>query len=314
MTTTTPSTTATTPWSTTPTKAIVVGGTTFTYRELGPRDGLPLVLLHHFTATLDDWDPRVLDGLAAHHHVIAFDNRGVGGSGGKVPHTIAAMATDAIAVIHALGYRRVDLLGFSLGGGVAQEVALAEPQLVRRLILTGTGHRGGGGLTKMPLIVGGAYAKAALRRVDPRHYLFFPRTPAGKKAAVAYIARLGERTTSDRVAKISQQARLAQLAAIRESGLGTPHDLGTITQPTFVANGEDDVMVATSQSRALAAQIPDSRLTIYPDSGHGGIFQYHEQFVAEALEFLAAGAVGEDPGRRRQHASLNDDHDKSDIR
>jgi len=246
------------------------------------------VLLHHFTATLDDWDPRVLDGLATRHHVIAFDNRGVGGSGGKVPHTIAAMATDAIAVIHALGHERVDLLGFSLGGGVAQEIALAEPQLVRRLILTGTGHRGGGGLTKMPLIVGGAYAKAALRRVDPRHFLFFPRSPAGREAAVAYIARLEERTTSDRVPKISQQARVAQLAAIRESGLGAPHDLGRITQPTFVANGEDDVMVATSQSRALAAQIPDSRLTIYPDSGHGGIFQYHEQFIAEALEFLAA--------------------------
>lgn len=201
----------------------------------------------------------------------------------------AAMATDTTAVIRALGHERIDLLGFSLGGGVAQEIALAEPQLVRRRILTGTGHRGGGGLTKMPLIVGGAYAKAALRRVDPRHFLFFPRTPAGKKAAAAYIARLDERTTSDRVAGISQQARFAQLAAIRESGLGTPNDLDTITQPTLVANGEDDVMVATTQSRALAAQIPDSRLTIYPDSGHGGIFRYHEQFVAEAPEFLGAG-------------------------
>jgi pimeloyl-ACP methyl ester carboxylesterase len=287
MTTTTTPTATTAPWSTTPTQTIVVGGTRFTYRELGPRGGLPVVLLHHFTATLDDWDPRVLDGLATRHHVIAFDNRGVGGSGGKVPRTIAAMAADAISVIHALGHQRVDLLGFSLGGGVAQEVVLAEPQLVRRLILTGTGHRGGGGLTKMPLIVGGAYAKAALRRVDPRHYLFFPRTSAGKKAAVAYIARLDERTPSDRVPGISQQARLAQLAAIRESGLGEPHDLGKVTQPTFVANGEDDVMVATSQSRALAQRIPDSRLTIYPDSGHGGIFQYHEQFVAEALEFLS---------------------------
>jgi pimeloyl-ACP methyl ester carboxylesterase len=290
MTTTTPTSTSAAPWSTTATRAIAAGGTTFTYRELGPRGGVPLVLLHHFTATLDDWDPRVLDGLAARHHVIAFDNRGVGGSGGKVPGTVAAMAADAVGVIRALGHERVDLLGFSLGGGVAQELVLAEPGLVRRLILTGTGHRGGGGLTKMPLIVGGAYLKAALGRVDPRHFLFFPRTPVGKRAAVAYIARLGERTTSDRVPKISQQARLAQLAAIRESGLGAPHDLGRITQPTFVANGEDDVMVATSQSRALAERIPDSRLTIYPDSGHGGIFQHHEQFVAETLEFLGAGA------------------------
>ncbi|CAB4942263.1 unannotated protein [freshwater metagenome] len=290
MTTATPSSTATAPWSTTPTQTVVVDGTTFTYRELGPRGGVPLVLLHHFTATLDDWDPRVLDGLAARHHVVAFDNRGVGGSGGKVPHTVAAMAADAIRVTRALGHEQVDLLGFSLGGGVAQELVLAEPGLVRRLILTGTGHRGGGGLTKMPLIVGGAYAKAALRRVDPRHFLFFPRTPGGKAAAKAYIARLGERTTADRVPKISQQARIAQLAAIRESGLGTPHDLGRIAQPTFVANGEDDVMVATSQSRALAERIPDSRLTIYPDSGHGGIFQHHERFVPEVLEFLGAHA------------------------
>jgi pimeloyl-ACP methyl ester carboxylesterase len=288
MPTTQPATpTATEPWRTTPTQTVDVGGTTFAYRELGPRGGVPLVFLHHFTATLDDWDPRVIDGLAAHHHVVAFDNRGVGGSGGKVPHTVAAMAADAIAVIHALGHERIDLLGFSLGGGVAQEVALQEPTLVRRLILTGTGHRGGGGLTKMPLIVGGAYAKAFLGRVDPRHFLFFPRNATGKKAAVDYIARLDERTTSDRVPGISQQARLAQLAAIREAGLGEPHDLGRITQPTFVANGEDDVMVATAQSRALAERIPDSRLTIYPDSGHGGIFQYHEQFVPEVLAFLA---------------------------
>ncbi|MGE4427497.1 MAG: alpha/beta fold hydrolase [Solirubrobacteraceae bacterium] len=277
---------ATAPWRTTPTQTIDVGGTTFAYRELGPRGAIPLVFLHHFTATLDDWDPRVMDGLAARHHVIAFDNRGVGGSGGKVPHTIAAMASDAIAVIRALGHERVDLLGFSLGGGVAQEIALADPPLVRRLILTGTGHRGGGGLTKMPLIVGGAYLKAALRRLDARHFLFFPRSPAGKQAAAAYIARLDERT-SDRVPGITQQARIAQLAAIREAGLGEPHDLGRITQPTFVANGEDDVMVATSQSRALADQIPDSRLTIYPGSGHGGIFQHHERFVPEVLAFLA---------------------------
>jgi pimeloyl-ACP methyl ester carboxylesterase len=280
-------TTATDPWRTTPTQTVDVGGTAFAYRELGPRGGVPLVFLHHFTATLDDWDPRVIDGLAAQHHVITFDNRGVGGSGGKVPHTVAAMAADAIAVIRALGHERVDLLEFSLGGGVAQEVALREPQLVRRLILTGTGHRGGGGLTKMPLIVGGAYLKAALGRVDPRHFLFFPRSPAGKQAAVAYIARLDERIKSDRVPKISKQARVAQLAAIREAGLGDPHDLGRITQPTFVANGEDDVMVATSQSRALAERIPDSRLTIYPDSGHGGIFQYHDRFVPEVLAFLA---------------------------
>jgi pimeloyl-ACP methyl ester carboxylesterase len=276
---------ALTSWKTTPTQALDVGGTSFTYRELGPRGGTPLVFLHHFTAVLDDWDPRVIDGVAAHRHVITFDNRGVGSTGGKVPHTIAAMAADATAFIRALGHEHVDLIGFSLGGGVAQELTLTHPQLVRRLILTGTGVRGGGGLTKMPLIVGGAYAKAALTRLDPRHFLFFNRNPTGKRAATEYIARLQERTT-DRDKPISHQARIAQLLAIREAGLGKPHDLSRITQPTFVANGDNDVMVASSQSYALAERIPNAQLTIYPDSGHGGIFQYHHEFVPEVLAFL----------------------------
>ena len=272
-------------WKDTPTHTVDVGGTTFAYRELGPRTGVPLVFLHHFTAVLDDWDPRVIDPLAEQRHVITFDNRGIGASGGKVPHTIAAMAADAAAFIRALGHDHVDLLGFSIGGAVAQEVTLRNPDLVRRLILTGTGHRGGGGLTRMPLIVGGAYAKAALTRQDPRQFLFFNRNAVGKQAGTEYIARLGERTT-DRDKPISHQARIAQLLAIREAGLGQPHDLSQITQPTLVANGDNDVMVASSQSHVLAEQIPNSKLVIYPNSGHGGIFQYHEQFVPVVLEFL----------------------------
>ena len=275
----------TTTSKTVPTQTINVGGTSFSYRELGPRGDTPLVFLHHFTAVLDDWDPRVIDGVAATRHVITFDNRGVGSTGGKVPHTIAEMAADAIAFIRALGHEHVDLIGFSLGGGVAQEVALTHPELVRRLILTGTGVRGGGGLTKMPLIVGGAYTKAALTRVDPRHFLFFNRNATGKRAATEYIARLHERTT-DRDKPISHQARIAQLMAIREAGLGKAHDLSKISQPTFVANGDNDVMVASSQSRVLAERIPNAELTIYPDSGHGGIFQYHQEFVPAVLEFL----------------------------
>ncbi|MBJ7457687.1 MAG: alpha/beta hydrolase [Thermoleophilaceae bacterium] len=274
-------------WKTTPTKTLDVGGTPFKYRELGPRGGTPLVMLHHFTAVLDDWDPRVIDGLAAERHVITFDNRGIGGTGGKVPGTLDAMAADAAAFIRTLGHDQVDVLGFSIGGGVAQEVALHYPDLVRRLILTGTGYRGGGGLTKMPLIVGGAYLKAFLSREDPRQFLFFKRDAVGKKAGADYIARLHERT-EDRDKEISHQARMAQLAAIREAGLGEPRDLSTITQPTFVANGDNDVMVASSQSKDLAKRIPSAKLTIYPDSGHGGIFQYHEEFVPAALEFLGA--------------------------
>jgi pimeloyl-ACP methyl ester carboxylesterase len=281
-----PSDTATaTTWRTAPTRTIDVGGTPFAYRELGPTGGVPLVFLHHFTAVLDDWDPRVIDGIAAKRHVITFDNRGIGATGGKVPHTIAAMAADAVAFIRALGHDHVDLIGFSLGGAVAQEIALSDPELVRRLILTGTGLRGAGGLTKMPLIVGGAYTKAALTRKDPRHFLFFNRNTVGKRAATDYIARLQERTT-DRDKPISHQARIAQLLAIREAGLGQSHDLSRITQPTFVANGDNDVMVASSHSYTLAQRIPNAELTIYPDSGHGGIFQYHEQFVPAVLDFL----------------------------
>jgi pimeloyl-ACP methyl ester carboxylesterase len=280
-----PATTATVTSKIAPTRTITVGGTPFAYRELGPQGGVPLVFLHHFTAVLDDWDPRVIDGIAAHRHVVIFDNRGIGSSGGKVPHTIAAMAADAAAFIRALGHDHVDLIGFSLGGGVAQEITLTNPDLVRRLILIGTGVRGGGGLTKMPLIVGGAYAKAALTRLDPRHFLFFNRNEVGKRAATDYIARLQERT-DDRDTPISHQARIAQLKAIREAGLGKPHDLSKITQPTFVANGDNDVMVASSQSHVLAERIPNAKLTIYPDSGHGGVFQYHREFVPAVLEFL----------------------------
>ena len=225
-----------------------------------------------------------MDGLAAQRHVIAFDNRGIGASGGKVPHTLVAIRHAAF--IRTLGHEQVDLLGFSIGGGVAQEVALNYPDLVRRLILAGTGHRGGGGLTKMPLIVGGAYAKAALTRSDPRRFLFFNRNPTGERAAADYLARLKERT-GDRDKPISHQARIAQLIAIREAGLRRAARLEQDHPPTFVANGDNDVMVAAVQSRVLAERILNAKLAIYPDSG-GGIFQYHEQFVPALLDFLQA--------------------------
>jgi pimeloyl-ACP methyl ester carboxylesterase len=275
-----------TAWKDTPTRTIDVNGTPFAYRELGPRGGIPLVMLHHFTAVLDDWDPRVIDGLAAHRHVIAFDNRGIGASGGKVPGTVNAMAQDAVAFINAIGHEQVDLLGFSLGGGVAQEILLDHPTLVRRTILAGTGPAGAGGLERMNGIVGGAYLKALLTLRDPRHFLFFPRTAEGKQAATAYMARLKERTEG-RDQRISMQARLAQLKAIRAAAEQQPHDLGRIAVPVFVANGDHDVMVDSSHSADIARRIPGAKLTIYPNSGHGGIFQYYEQFVPEALDFLA---------------------------
>ena len=276
---------AMTTWRSTPTKTIDVDGTAFTYRELGEQTGVPVVFLHHFTAVLDDWDPRVVDGIASRHHVIAFDNRGVGASGGKVPTDLEEMGADAIAFIRALGLDEVDLFGFSLGGAVAQMVALQAPDLVRRMILAGTGPRGGGGIWRMPFIVGGAYAKALLSRKDPRHFLFFPRTAEGKRSARAYFERLAERTT-DLDAPISTQAGLAQLRAITGGGLHAPDDLSAITAPVLVANGDHDLMVASELSADLAARLPNATLRIYPGSGHGGVFQYHHEFVPDVLAFL----------------------------
>lgn len=280
-----------TTWKSTPTRTIDLDGTTIAYSELGTPGGVPVVFLHHFTAVLDDWDPRVLDGIASKHHVVAFDNTGVGRSGGSVPADIERMGSDAIRIIRALGYDRVDLLGFSLGGAVAQMVALQDPGLVRRLVLAGTGPRGGGGIWKMPFIVGGAYAKAALTRKDPRHFLFFPRTADGKKAANAYFARLAERTI-DRDKPVSQQARLAQLRAITAAGMHAPDDLSAIKVPVLVANGDHDLMVASAHSADMARRLPDGTLKIYPNAGHGGVFQHHEQFVADALAFLGAAEAG----------------------
>lgn len=280
-----------TTWKDAPTRTVSVDGVPFAYRELGATSDVPVVFLHHFTAVLDDWDPRVIDGLAAHHRVIAFDNRGVGATGGKVPADLEKMGADAIAFIRALGHDKVDLFGFSVGGAVAQMVALQEPDLVRRMVVAGSGPRGGGGIWKMPFIVGGAYAKAALTRKDARHFLFFPRTRDGKKAAEAYFARLAERT-GNRDKPVSQQARLAQLRAITAAGMHAPDDLSAIKVPVFIANGDHDLMVASTHSADMARRIPDATFTIYLDSGHGGVFQYHERFVRDSLAFLGAAEAG----------------------
>lgn len=273
-------------WQNVPTRTIDVGGVPFAYRELGPDTGVPLVFLHHLMAVLDDWDPRIIDGIAAQRRVITFDNRGVGASGGSTPYTIEEMGRDAISFIRALGLQKVDILGFSLGGGVAQMVALQAPDLVRRIILAGTGPRGGGGIDEITKIAVMAYIKAALTLSDSRNFLFFPRTSNGKRAAKEYLSRLKERT-KNRDKPISLQARIAQLKAIRNAGLNAPDDLSVITQPVFVANGDHDLMVASSLSLDMARRLPNAKVTIYPDSGHGGVFQYHSDFVAAVLEFLA---------------------------
>lgn len=287
-----------TAWKDTPTRKIRTNGVEFAYRELGHDTGVPVVFLHHLTAVLDDWDPRVIDGIAAHRRVIVFDNRGVGATTSKVPTNIDQMGADAIAFIRALGLTQVDLLGFSLGGGVAQMVALQEPDLVRRMILAGTGPRGGGGIEQITKIFIIAYVKAALTLSDPRNFLFFPRTPEGKRAASDYLRRLKERT-NDRDKPISIQARVAQLKAIRAVGLSAPDDLSKIDQPVLVANGDHDLMVNSSLSADIARRIPNAELKFYPRSGHGGVFQHHETFVADVLRFLGADSTHDDKGSVR---------------
>jgi pimeloyl-ACP methyl ester carboxylesterase len=270
----------------TPTHYIDAGGGRFAYRDLGPGTGVPVILLNHLGATLDNYDPRVVDGLATRHRVIAFDNRGVGASGGKTPSSIAAMAREAVTFVRAMGFDKVDLLGFSLGGFVAQEIVLTDAPLVRRLILTGTGPAGGVGINKVAGLTLRAMLKGALTLKDPKHYLFFTRTANGRRAAKAFLERLKERT-SDRDAPIAICSFRAQLKAIHAWGTQAPQDLGVITQPTFVANGDDDLMVPTANTVDLARRIPGAKLAIYKDAGHGGIFQHHESFVVEALAFLA---------------------------
>jgi pimeloyl-ACP methyl ester carboxylesterase len=268
-----------------PSKSITVRGTRFVYRELGIDSGVPVIFVNHLGANLDNWDPRVVDGIAAKHRVITFDNRGVGASSGKTPRSVEAMAEDAIAFIRALKFGRVDLLGFSLGGFVSQVIAQREPNLVRRIILAGTGPAGGEGIAGVARLTYLDSFKALATFKDPKELLFFTRTAKGKTEGKAFVKRLKERKIG-RDKAIAVGAFRNQLTAIRAWGLEKPWDLGTIQHPVFVANGETDRMVPTSNSYDLARRLPNAKLRIYPDAGHGGIFQHHAQFVSETLEFL----------------------------
>jgi pimeloyl-ACP methyl ester carboxylesterase len=268
-----------------PAKTVSAGDTTFAYRELGPRGGVPVVFFVHLAATLDNWDPRIIDPIARGHHVIAFDNAGVGASTGRVPGTVEEMADDALRFIDALGLTTIDVFSFSLGGMVAQALVLKRPSLVRRLILTGTGPAGGSGIDRIYGVTFADIVRATLTRSDPKEFLFFNRDATGKAAGKAFVARLQERTT-DRDEDISPRAFLTQMKAIKRWGRTAPQDLGTITQPTLVANGDHDRMVPSALSDDLHRRIPGSELIIYPDSGHGGIFQFHDRFAPAAVEFL----------------------------
>lgn len=269
------------------TKTVEVGGTSFVYRDLGPRTGTPVIFLNHLAANLDNWDPRVVDGIAAQRRVITFDNRGVGASEGRTPSSIAEMAKDAVAFITALGFAEVDLLGFSMGGFVAQVIAAQQPDLVGKVILAGTGPAGGEGIDKVTLLTYLDLARGALTFRDAKSYLFFTGTANGRSEARAFLDRLKERT-ENRDKAISVGSFRAHLTAIHRWGVQQPTDLSRISQPVFVANGDLDRMVPSHNSADLARRLPNAQLTIYPDAGHGGIFQHHTEFVPHALDFLAA--------------------------
>ena len=270
-----------------PTKSVSVGGTRFVYRELGIDTGIPVIFVNHLAANLDNWDPRVVDGIAAKHRVITFDNRGVGASEGKTPDSVEAMARDTVAFIRALGFDQVDLLGFSMGGFISQVIAQQEPALVRKIILAGTGPAGGEGIVNVTKLSYLDTFKALATFKDPKELLFFTRTANGKSEAKAFVKRLKERT-DDRDKAITVRAFRTQLKAIHAWGLEQPADLSRIQHHVLVANGDDDRMVPTSNSYDLARRLPNATLRIYPDAGHGGIFQFHERFVPEALEFLGS--------------------------
>ena len=269
-----------------PARTITAGGITYAYRELGPKGGVPVVFFVHLAATLDNWDPRIIDPIAKNRHVIAFDNRGVGASTGEVPDSIEAMADDAYTFIRALGFDTIDIFSFSLGGFVALDLIVKHPELVRKLVLTGTGPRGGKDIDKVVGVTYWDILRATLTRSDPKEFLFFNRNATGKPAAKAFVKRLEERTL-DRDKPISTKAFRTQLKAIQKFGRSAPSDLSTFTQPTLIANGDNDRMVPTPLSDDLHQRIKGSELIIYPDSGHGGIFQFHAKFAPVAVDFLA---------------------------
>jgi len=266
-------------WADVPTASISAGGVDFAYRELGTQHGgTPVVFLVHLAAVLDNWDPRIMDGIAAKHHVIAFDNRGVGASSGSPSDSVEQMAGDAIAFIKAMGFEQVDLFGLSMGGMIAQEIVLKAPQLVRKMILAGTGPAGGEGIRTVARVAHHDLLRGLLTGQDPKQFLFFTRTPGGIEAGKAFLARLKERS-QNRDKKITIAAYLAQLRAVKAWGLKRPADLSVVRQPVLIVNGDDDRMVPTANSRELARRFPNSALIIYPDAGHGGVFQFHADFV-----------------------------------
>lgn len=267
---------------------ITVNGQQIAYREVGQgKSELPLVMLVHLAATMDNWDPKLIDLLAEKQHLILMDLPGVGASEGKVADSVPGMARQSIAIIKALGYSKVNLLGLSMGGFVAQEVVREDQTLVNTLTLVGTGPRAGIGVNKVTSTTFGYMARAALHRVDPKRYIFYNHDAQGKIEADKVLDRLTSRPKETADAEIAVPSFLAQLKAIKKWGKAEPDSLAHITMPTLIVNGDDDRMVPTQNSYDMHAKIKHSQLIIYQNAGHGSLFQYADQFTSDLQAFLA---------------------------
>jgi pimeloyl-ACP methyl ester carboxylesterase len=258
----------------------------YAYRDLGESE-VPLVLLQHFRGNLDNWDPALVDALAASRRVVAFDNIGVGATTGRTPSTIEAMAHGALAFLDALELERVDLLGFSIGSFVAQEIALIRPDLLRRVVLASSAPRGAAGMHGWAPDVIGAVGG---REPNPQGYLevFFAPTDTSREAGRQAAGRIFGRT-ANRDEPTTWQTRQAQYDAVCTWGIPDHALLERVTAidlPAFVANGDSDPMILPRYSHLLAGLLPNARITIYRDSAHGFLFQHHEQFAADVHAFL----------------------------
>ena len=274
-----------------PTQFLVVNGETYAYRRFGAGAGRPLLCLQHFTGTLDNWDPAVTDPLASGREVILFESAGVGRSTGKVPSTISGMAAHALAFLDALGVAGCDVLGFSLGGMVAQQMALDRPKALRKMILVGTAPRGGDDIMHLEKPTLARHLQdPTLQGYSVLAKLFFAPTPSSQAAGEAFIGRLLQRK-QDREPPSGPEVAGAQIAAFREWEKFTSQrfaDLRRIPHPTLVVNGIHDEMIPVANSYRLAENLPNAMLLTYPDSGHGSLFQFHESFTRHAAAFLAS--------------------------